>query len=40
LDRDVDKGVARGATAPPLGPIFALNYLKKEAKMVNPPPPP
>ena len=45
--RDVDKGGgARGATAPPLGAIFALKYLKKEgeirrklAKMVNPHPP-
>ena len=32
-DRDVDKGGARGATAPLFGVIFTLKYLKKEAKL-------
>ena len=44
---DVDKGGARGATAPPLGAIFALKYLKNMAKLgknerklsIRPPPP-
>ena len=31
--RDVGKAGARGATAPPLGAIFALKYLKKKAKL-------
>ena len=42
--RDVDKGRARGATAPPLGGDFCIEILKKVgeirqkwAKMVNPP---
>jgi len=46
LCRDVDKGGARGATAPPPGGDFRVEILKKLgeirqkwAEMVNPPPP-
>ena len=31
--RGVEKGGVRGATAPPLGAIFALKYLKNEAEL-------